>query len=198
MRQFLILGHDVPTESGFALDNLTGAGRMDLLARCVTASMLLSHGIRDDVQTHLVLDDEFTVQFDSNSLRGLHPDERSTAALIRSALEEQAEAIGHMPVETSPGVSLIRRGFEETLTDLADSGTVIQLHEDATPANETDPSQDPLFVLSDNQDFTAEERELLDANASERLRFGPKALHADHSITLAHNWCDTDGYVSFE
>lgn len=197
MRQFVILGHDVQTEAGFSLDNLTGAGRMDLLARCVITSLLLSHGIRESVRTHLVLADECTVRFDGSALRGLHPDERSTAALIRNALDERAEAIGHVPVETSPGVTLVRRGFEETLEDLADAGTPILLHEDGSPAGETAPPADPVFVLSDHQDFTREEREVCADLTAQTVRLGPRPVHADHAITIAHNWCDTDGFTVY-
>ncbi|WP_128225649.1 tRNA (pseudouridine(54)-N(1))-methyltransferase TrmY [Halobacteriaceae bacterium SHR40] len=196
MRQFIVHGHAVPPTAEVSLDDLPGAGRLDLLARCVTASFLLSHGIRDDVRTHLVVNDEFTVQFDGSQLRGLHPDERSTAALIRTALEEKAEAIGQIPVETSPGVSLIRRGFEGTLADVASSGTVVQLHEDGEPAVDVSVPAEPIFVLSDHQDFTDDEDALLAAEADHRLRVGPEALHADHTITVVHNWCDTDGFRS--
>ncbi len=195
MRQFVILGHEVPTEPDFALDNLTGAGRLDLLARCVTASMLLSHGIREDVRTHLILRDEFTVQFDSTELRGLHPDERSAAALVRTALEEKEEAIGHIPVETSPGVSLIRRGFEPTLDAL--SGTVLQLQEGGESAVDLAVPDSPVFVLSDHHDFTDSEQEILAERADNAVRIGPLALHADHTVTVAHNWCDTDGYKTY-
>lgn len=195
MRQFIVHGHDVPPTSDVSLDDLTGAGRLDLLARCVTASMLLSHGIRDDVRTHLVVSDEFTVQFDSAELRGLHPDERSTAALIRSTLAEKAEAIGQIPVETSPGVSLIRRGFEATLG--AVSGTIVQLHEDGTPAVDVSVPADPVFVLSDHQAFTDREQDVLGEQADHRVRVGPEALHADHTITVVNNWCDTDGFERY-
>ena len=195
MRQFIVHGHDVPPTAEVSLDDLTGAGRLDLLARCVTASTLLSHGIRENVRTHIVVNDEFTVTFDSTALRGLHPDERSTAALIRSALEGKAEAIGQIPVETSPGVSLIRRGFEQTLS--AVSGTVVQLHENGEPAVDVSVPGEPVFVLSDHQDFTEREQELLGEQADHRLRVGPEALHADHTITVVNNWCDTDGFSSY-
>jgi len=197
MRQFIILGHDAPTTAEFSLDNLTGAGRLDLLARSVTASLLLSHGIREAVRTHLVLGDEFTIQFDGQSLQGLNPDERSTGALIRTALDNREEAIGHMPAETSPGVSLIRRGFEATLADVARDGTVCQLSEHGAPAIDIEPPADPVFVLSDHHDFTDAENSLLDEKAEHSVRLGPHALHADHSITVAHNWLDTDGFSSY-
>jgi tRNA (pseudouridine54-N1)-methyltransferase len=195
MRQFVVVGHDVPTTADFSLDDITGAGRLDALCRCVTGGLLLSHDIREDVRVHLVLADEFTVSFDGATLQGLNPDERSTAALIRTALAEREEAIGHIPVETSPGVSLVRKGFEATLDGL--DGTVVQLHSDGTPAVETEPPTDPVFVLSDHNEFTGEETALLADVADERVCLGPQRLHGNQAITVAHNWLDTEGFERY-
>ncbi|WP_058992693.1 tRNA (pseudouridine(54)-N(1))-methyltransferase TrmY [Haloarcula sp. CBA1127] len=198
MRQFVIIGHDAPTTPEFSLDDLAGAaGRLDVLCRCVTSAFFLSHAIREDVRVHLVLSDEYTVTFEGSDLRRLNPDERSTAALIRKALEEREEAIGHIPVETSPGVSLTRRGFEGTLDDVARRGTVVKLHEDGDPIVGLAPPSDPVFVLSDHHDFRDEEAALLADRADERVSLGPKALHADHSITVAHNYLDTAGFERY-
>jgi tRNA (pseudouridine54-N1)-methyltransferase len=198
MRQFVVLGHDAPTTADFSLDDLpSSAGRLDVLCRCVSASLFLSHAVRDDVRVHLVLADEFTVSFDGSAVRRLNPDERSTAARIRGALEEREEAIGHIPAETSPGVSLRRVGFEQTLEDVAAESTVVQLHEDGAPVVDVDPPENPAFVLSDHRDFTVDEETLLSTVADARVRLGPRALHADHAITVAHNYLDTAGYSEY-
>jgi tRNA (pseudouridine54-N1)-methyltransferase len=198
MRQFVVTGHDVPTTADFSLDDLTsGAGRLDVLCRCVNSAFFLSHAIREDVRTHLVLADAFTVTFDGSEVRRLNPDERSTAARIRGALAEREEAIGHVPAEASPGVSIRRVGFEQTLRDVADGSTVVELHEAGTPVVGSDPPDDPAFVLSDHHDFTEREADLLAAVADERVRLGPHAMHADHAITVAHNYLDTDGYTQY-
>ena len=198
MRQFLVTGHDVPTDADFALDDLaSGAGRLDVLCRCVTSAFFLSHAIREDVRCLLVLADEFTLRFEGGELRRLNPDERSTAALIRKALEEKREAVGHQEVETTPGVYLSRRDFEATLRDAADGRTVLQLHEDGTPVVNVDPSEEPTFVLSDHLDFARRERDLLAEVADRRVGLGPEPLHADHAVTVAHNYLDTDGFTRY-
>ncbi|WP_336343591.1 tRNA (pseudouridine(54)-N(1))-methyltransferase TrmY [Halalkalicoccus ordinarius] len=198
MRQFIVSGHDVPTTPDFSLSDLAGgAGRLDVLCRCVSSAFFLSHAIREDVRTYLVLSDEFTVRFEGSELRRLNPDERSTAALIRKALEEREEAIGHMEVETSPGVHLSRRGFGPILEAASESGTVVQLHEEGEPAVEVEPPADPVFVLSDHREFADGEAALLESRADERVRVGPKRLHANHAITVAHNWLDTEGFERY-
>ncbi|WP_302081628.1 tRNA (pseudouridine(54)-N(1))-methyltransferase TrmY [Salinibaculum rarum] len=197
MRQFLVVGHDAPTTADFSLNDLPGAGRLDALCRCVTSALLLSHDIRGDVRVYLVLSNQFTVTFDGSELQGLNPDERSTAALVRTALDEREEAIGHIPVETSPGVSLVRKGFEATLDDAEADGTVVQLHGEGTPAIETEPPTDPVFVLSDHRNFTDEETALLDDVADKRVSLGPRRLHGNQAVTVAHNWLDTDGFSQY-
>ncbi|QRV16304.1 tRNA (pseudouridine(54)-N(1))-methyltransferase TrmY [Haloterrigena salifodinae] len=199
MRQFVCIGHDVPTDPDFSLDDLAGgAGRLDALCRSITASFVTSHGIREDVRTHLVVQDELTITFDGSELRRLNPDERSTAALVRTALEHRDEAIGALPAEPSPGIEVYRRGFEETLAEVAD-GTVVQLHEDGDAVVDVgvDGLENPVFVLSDHRDFTDAEEQVLEDAVDRRLRLGPELLHADQAITVAHHYLDTEGYERF-
>ncbi|ERG95489.1 tRNA (pseudouridine(54)-N(1))-methyltransferase TrmY [Haloquadratum walsbyi] len=198
MRQFLIIGHEAPTTPSFSLDDLAGdAGRLDILCRCVTSAFVRSHGIREDVQVHLVLNDQFTIQFDGPELKRLNPDERTTAALIRTALEHRDNAIGHMPAESTPGVSIRRMGFAETVDRLKTETTPIRLDEAGTPVVDIDPPDDPLFVLSDHHSFTDDEIERLSDVTEYQIRLGPMILHADHAITVTHNYLDTNGYETY-
>ena len=200
MRQFVLIGHDVPTTPDFSLDDLAGgAGRLDALCRSITAAFVTSHGIREDVRVHLIAQDELTITFDGSELQRLNPDERSTAALVRKALEHRDEAIGALPAEPSPGVELYRRGFADTLEEIADDGPIVQLHEDGEAVVDVGAERlaDAVFVLSDHRDFTDAEADVLEESADQRLRLGPQLLHADQAITVAHHYLDTDGYERF-
>ncbi|WP_049983001.1 tRNA (pseudouridine(54)-N(1))-methyltransferase TrmY [Halorubrum sp. BV1] len=208
MRQFVVVGHEVPTDpDAISLSDIPGAGRLDLLCRCVSTGVFLSHGIRESVRVHLVVADELTVTFDADTLRHLHPDERNVAARIRDALAAKPDAIGHMPADVSPGVELRRMGLDATLDRIASGretnsggaggGTVVQLHEDGDPLVDAAPPADPVFVLSDHRDFTDREAALIADVADRRVRVGPELLHADDTVAVAHNWLDTDGYESY-
>ena len=55
-RNFVIIGHRAHTEADWKLDDLCGgAGRLDVLVRCVTASLWKSHGIRRNTDVWLLL-----------------------------------------------------------------------------------------------------------------------------------------------
>ena len=197
MRQFVVVAHDAPATPDFPLDALASeAGRMDLLARTLNAGLLASHGIREDTRVHLVLGD-VTVSVDGATVRNLHPDERAIAALLRSALEAREDAIGHQPATPSPGIELYRMDLETTLDRLDPDGPLVVLREDGDPAAESPVPEDPVFVLSDHRPFTEAEAALLDDRAQRRLSLGPVAVHADHAISVAHNWLDTDGYTTY-
>ena len=55
-RNFLILGHRARTAPDWKLDDLCGGGgRLDVLVRCVTAALWVSHGLRRDTDAWLLL-----------------------------------------------------------------------------------------------------------------------------------------------
>lgn len=197
MRQFVVVGHDVPTTPNISLEDLPGAGRLDVLCRCVNSSFFLSHDLREDVRVHLVLDDEYIIRFEGSELRRLNPDERSTAAVIRGALEAREGAIGAMEANPSPGVYIGNGDFESTVRAVAKDSTLVELHEDGRPVVDLEAPTNPAFVLSDHHDFTEHEAELLESVADERVSLGPEALHADHAIIVAHNYLDTDGFRKY-
>ena len=195
-RQFLVVGHDAPTTPEFSLEDLPGAGRLDLLVRSVVAALLCSHGVRGDTRVHVVLDDTYTLVVDGATVRHLRPDERSTAARVRDALSARDEAIGAMPAEPSPGVALYRGGLEPALNRAAaEADEVVRLDEDGDPAPAVDPPSNPLFVSSDHHDFAPSDRAAVADHDPTALSLGPVALHADQAVTVAHNWLDTDGFA---
>jgi tRNA (pseudouridine54-N1)-methyltransferase len=190
MRIFIVLGHRAATDPGFTLDDLPGsAGRMDILCRCVNSSFFLSHDLRRDTELYLVLQDKITLRFVGRRLRHLNPDERSTAALIQKALKAHERLQGDEEIESTPGIFVSRRGLGEVLEEAEGKvEQLILLHEEGSPLREAELAPDVGFVLSDHLEFLPAELELM-ADLP-RLSLGPKVLHADHCIIIAHNELD--------
>ncbi|MFP4591302.1 MAG: tRNA (pseudouridine(54)-N(1))-methyltransferase TrmY [Halobacteriales archaeon] len=190
MRTFVAVAHTAPLDPTFSLDDLPGgAGRLDVLCRYVTAAFLLSHGIREDVRVVVVIRDELAIEFRGDELRHLNPDERSTAALFRKALEVADDrVVGAYPVESTPGIAVSRRDLAAVLDDL--EGTVVRLHHAGEAMGVAAVPDRPCFVLSDHRDLTPTEATLVDGVADRTVSLGPEALHGNHAIAVAHNRCD--------
>lgn len=196
MRRFVVVGHEAPTDPDFSLSDMPGgAGRLDVLCRCVAAGLLTSHGVREGAAVWLVLQDAVTVRFEGATIRNLAPDERAVAGLVRSALAAGERAVGAQWVEASPGVTVAKQGLEAALESTADAGAVVQLHEDGAPVTGLEPAEATTFVLSDHRDVTAAEQALLDDHVNARVSLGPTRLHADQAIVVAHHYLDTAGYT---
>jgi tRNA (pseudouridine54-N1)-methyltransferase len=181
MVSFVIVGHHARTDGEFSLNDLPGAGRMDVLCRCVNASLFLSHDMRRDVDCCLVLlggpKGPKTVKVSGSSVRSLSPDERSAGALLKKALSIPC---GSEFREAAPGISVRAGGLERLMTELA----CAVLDEKGTDIRTVQALPD-AFLLSDHENFTASE-ELLTGDCP-RYSVGPACLHADHVITVLQN-----------
>lgn len=158
---------------------------MDIMARCVNASLFLSHDLRRDVDTYTVLlgdpSPPVTIRFNGEKVRYLSPDERSAAALIKKALEKGTPASGEE--ESTPGVYISKRSFEDVIAGL---DNVIYLHEDGEDIRKVELTGDETFVLSDHQNLTPEEEAVLERKGARRVSLGKRLYHADHCIVMVN------------
>ncbi len=184
MTSFVIVGHHARTDGEFSLNDLPGAGRMDVLCRAVNAAFFLSHDMRRDVTCYLVLCGEpgphKTVKFEGSTIRSLSPDERSAGALIKKAL---SIICGSEFREAGAGLLVRKGGLARLATELP----VALLDEKGTDIRSA-PTLPDAFLLSDHENFTAEEEALI--STCPRYSVGPKCLHADHTITVLANELD--------
>ena len=193
MRYFVITGHKAVTTGDFKLDDIAGgAGRLDILVRCVNSAFFLSHDLRKDVEIYLVMeggdDAPKTVIFRGSELRYLNPDERSTASLIRNALLKKVQP--GEEIRSSPGVYNTRMSFADVLERLSKVGTFVYLKEDGVDCRDYEFPENPIFVLGDNQDPTEEEESILQSYSPDKICIGPYSLHADHCMIIVQNEVD--------
>tara|TARA_B110001452_G_scaffold214896_1_gene185920 strand:- start:1290 stop:2246 length:957 start_codon:yes stop_codon:yes gene_type:complete len=158
-RDIVVLCHTIPAavaQGAFKLDNLP-FGRVDLLARCASSAVFLSHGVRSNTRLWLqLLEYDVALCLDGGAVRGMHPDERTLAAAMRRTL---AVAHGAKPrADTNNGWSLHRGGLEARLSELLQQGA---------PDGGADSAvaRRPLFQLHEQADATLDQ--LLRADAEE-------------------------------
>lgn len=191
-RAFVVVGHTQPTTPDFTLNDLPGgAGRLDVLARCVTSAFCVSHGLRTDVEVFLAVRDRVVIRFEGAHLKRLNPDERSTAALIKHALAALRAGQRAGWARSTPGVSARFGTLKSVLEELKARGfTLYVLDERGRDVRAAELDEPVAFVLSDHRNFTPDEEALLQALKLPKLSVGPVVLHADQCIVLVHNELD--------
>jgi len=192
MREFVVVGNRAVTES-FSLNDLPGAGRMDILCRCINSAFFLSHDIRRDTRIYLVMlgspKPSLIVRFEGSELKYLNPDERSAGSLISKAVGQKG--VDDFEISSTPGVWVRRGGLEDVLSE---KNNIIYLREDGKYIKELEMSNNCndsiVFVLGDHEGMKFEDKELLDEYGATRVSVSPYSLHADHCIIIVQNELD--------
>jgi tRNA (pseudouridine54-N1)-methyltransferase len=192
MRRFVVVGQRTIT-GDFSLNDLTGgSGRLDVLLRCINSAFFLSHGMRDDTELFLVLkgepDPPKTIRLVGNELRGLNPDERSAAGLVKKALEMRLPK--GLEKQPSDGVYISRKDLVDIIEDLGKEN-IYYLHEDGGDVKDLVLPTVGVFVLGDDIGLSEDDEKLLEG--CKMISLGPEVLHSHHCITLLHNELDRMG-----
>ena len=191
MRRFLVLGHTAASAPGFSHKDLSGSGgRIDILARCLPAAFLVSHGLRPDVELYtLHLGPPAApkaVRARSGELKHLNPDERTSAMLLEKALA--AQTTGPVWAPATPGVAVAKLALEELVDGIG--APIVLLDEQGEDVARATLPADALFVLGDHLGFTPDEERVLGKRAVARLSLGPVSLQADQCLVVLHNHLD--------
>ena len=175
------------TTPEFSLNDLPGAGKMDVVCRCVNSIFLTSHGIRKDTIAHLLLlgppDPPRLIRIDGSKVRYLGPDERNIGGLLKKALSYRVE---RQEVESSPGIYVSRKSLSELLQELAERWNVYYLREDGRDIRNIEFGGNSLFVVGDQKGLTEEQEKIVERFADEMISVSPLSLHSDHCITIVH------------
>ena len=195
MHRFSILGRTAVASSAFGLDDVPGtSGRLDVLARCIRAAMLTSHGVRRDVMLYLVLGGggplgPRTVRIDGRSAKYLRPDERSAVVRLRKSLDWPV-VDGTFATSEYLGVAVANGGLECVLEDLAASSPRLYVLEQGAQdirAERLDASCERAFFIGDHLGFDDASRVRLASCGATPLSVGPESLHAEDVVALVHN-----------
>lgn len=187
MRGFLVIGNEAVTEP-FNLSDLPGAGRMDILCRCVSQALFLSHSIRKGVEVYLLLlgepDPPRVIRIRSDELRRMSPDERNIAGHIRKALSVKPSK--HW-IETNSGIHVAKKSLKDILIELSNSYEIYYLREDGKDIREeVKKMKNPLFVLGDHIGVKKLEEDVVLEFATGILSVSKLSLMAEQCVAIAN------------
>ena len=206
LRRFVVVGRTATSSADFSLVDLAGtSGRLDVLARCVRAALLVSHGVRRDVIVYLVLlggpaargeGPARVVRIDGRVSEWLRPEERRLALIVQRALEERERARSPvMDHEDGPflvlrnGVAVANGGLDVALASIPSTSRRVVLDEHAEDVRAAMLEHDDLtIVLGDHLGLDeAARRAIGDTHA---VSLGPTSVLAEDAIALMHNELD--------
>lgn len=182
MREFFLKASTAFT-SDFSLNDIAGAGRMDVVCRCVTAALWLSDDLRKDTKFYAILEGmplpPKIIKFDPLRMRRVYPDERNIASHIKIALTGKKQS----------GIEVETKSFEDFLNENSNK-QLIYLHRDGKDIRKFEFENDIFFVLGDNKGLNAEAERTLDKMKAEKISIGKHTYMASHVISIVHNELD--------
>jgi tRNA (pseudouridine54-N1)-methyltransferase len=195
-RSFVIVGQKAVASDEFLLDDLPGtSGRIDVLVRCLRATLLSSHGLRRDCIAYLVLlggpRAPRVLRVDGATAQFIRPDERALGGMVKKVLATHDDDDREGFVLVKPGVAVARGGIDAVLADVAGAAIYV-LAEDAPDirAEPIDPASDVVFVAGDHIGLPDDVRARLDAAGARPVSLGPISVHADDAVAIAMNELD--------
>ncbi|MGB0628826.1 MAG: hypothetical protein ACPGN8_06065 [Candidatus Thalassarchaeaceae archaeon] len=192
MRRFAIIGSRAPPSSTFHLDDLPGSGRIDVVCRNIGSCLLLSHGIREDVEVivHLLGSPgkPRRIRFMGSDITGLRADERSIAGNIRKVVVEPLPPIGtwkqltqgmaHSGGDLRTTVEEWRRMDVEVCVLDMNGDSLESMHEN---------QGDIGFIVGDDRAIDGIE----DLGDVSMVSLGKEWLLGSACISIVHHWLDS-------
>ena len=194
MREFVLLALKAETSPDFNLDNLPDAGRMDLVCRTISNTLLISNHIRDNTIINVVLngpkDPPKIISFYGNNVKNLEPDEKTIARFIKNALKDGLKLKLNEEIETSPGIKISKKSFETLIKEKSSTSQLIYLHPKGEDLRKFDFEDNVTFIFGDYIGLPKKTERLLDRLGAKKISIGPVMLFASHCSVLVHNELD--------
>jgi tRNA (pseudouridine54-N1)-methyltransferase len=174
------------TAPDFSLKSLASSpGRMDLVARCIIASLYTKKGPRRDTTLVVVLEGDpnppLSLIFDGSLMENIPSSEVKAAQIVYDALSGTSIA----------GVRLERKTFERVVSDYKSNGyRLFYLHEEGQDSRQVQFGAKTAHILGDQKGIDSKSEQLLDGMKIERVSLGPYPYLASHCITIINNELD--------
>ncbi|MEM4134192.1 MAG: tRNA (pseudouridine(54)-N(1))-methyltransferase TrmY [Candidatus Micrarchaeia archaeon] len=189
MRTFVLYSRKGRTDPNF--NNLIDAGRMDLVARCISNVLFLSKSLRND-RIICVLNGPprgpISIEF-NGYLKPILPDEQSIGNLIKTALKYRITNEWNEPFS---GVKIAKKSFQDVIRELS-SFPIYILHEKGKMITDVDVEDNPVFVLGDNFGIPKNDESYALRFSKEKISLGKKSYLASQCITAINWFCDLKG-----
>ena len=194
IREFIVRALKARTDPFFNLNDLPGSGgRMDLVARCVSSALFVSHKVRKNNVIHVVLEGPSRppkiVSFYGESIRKVFPDERNIASHIKIALKEGLNLKSGEEKIVSPGIKIAKKSWESLVREKMKESIVYYLHPKGSNIRDVVPEclkeKKVCFLLGDHLGLPRKSEKFLEKLGIRKISIGRRIEYfASHVIVI--------------
>jgi tRNA (pseudouridine54-N1)-methyltransferase len=199
-RFFLLKASEACTSSDFKLNDLPGSsGRLDVVCRCIIASLLDGEKIRDDSVFIALLEGKpnppIQLKLDGKKLEALPHSEVGVAQTLKKVLEKRLSTDEEYAPSYWRGAYLNKKSYLEALNPEFLPSQLYYLHERGEDIREVEIvlKQDSFFVLGSNKGLSVEDEKPLYQLGAKKISVGPLSYLSSQVITLVQHELDSRG-----
>lgn len=175
MRHFIFYSRQGYTSSNFK--SLREAGRLDIVAHCLTSSFFLSHAFRRDIILHICLtgppNPPVYIKMDSSEVHDVRCDEETWAEILKKVLR----GLPH------PGFILEKKSFQEVVKELSKENTIYILEEKGENIKKLKIKDNSVFIIGDQVGLPKKD-EGFALRYGKKISLGKKVYLAADCITI--------------
>ena len=176
MRHFLLYHRQGSTLGNFK--SLREAGRLDIVAHCLTSSFFLSHAFRRDVVMHIILtgppNPPVYIKMDSSKIHDVRCDEETWAEILRNILNGKVH----------PGFTLEKKSFQEVIKELSKEVKQIYILEEKGESIKKLKFEDNILFILGDQVGLPKKDEGFALRYGKKISLGKKVYLAADCITI--------------
>ena len=198
MREFILRARKGPTTPHFSLDDLSRAGRLEIICHCIANALFYAKQIRSHTHIHVVLDGPSdppkTVRLESDTLGYLGGfDEQTLARTLQNALTVGKNLALGEEKQSEAGIFVAKKGFEPLVKEKAATSNLYYLQRKGTDIRTLTLPETATFVFTDHLGMPKKTDKYLNRLGANPISVGPKILFASQCIVLVHNELDRQG-----
>lgn len=175
MKQFILYSRQGHTSANFKSPR--EAGRLDIVAHCLTSSFFLSHALRKDVIFHIILtgppNPPVYIKVEGSKLYDVRCDESTWSEILRNVLAGKKH----------PGFELQKKSLQGVIKDLSKNNNIYVLEEKGESIEKIKFKEDSIFILGDHIGLPKKD-EGFALRYGKKISLGKKVYLAADCITI--------------
>jgi tRNA (pseudouridine54-N1)-methyltransferase len=192
MKHFVYFSTKAPTSGKFDVNDLMGAGRLDIAIHSLIQGIFLSHDFRKDVKFHFVFYGmpDPPKHIEIQVVPDLKINKRNIGELIKKILYKSK---GEGKQEIFPGCFVERKSFLKVIDELSEEGNeIFILDKKGESLRDVEIPENCVFVLGDQEGLPGKEFKRIKQSATS-VSVGPKMYFASQVVAIVNNELDFRG-----